>query len=291
MNRERVLSYVLIFLLLFCAVSSVYLIRSKERGARIAKPKIGVVNIYGTISVPSRTTYIFGLRGSDRVVQQLRDLRRMNVRAVVLRINSPGGTLGACQEIVEEIKKLKEEKIPVVASCGDIAASGGYYIASVCDKIVLNPGTITGSIGVLMGTSNFEELLKKIGIEPEVIKSGKYKDMGSIYRALSDEERKLLQELVDETYNQFLRTVSEGRKIPVGELLPLAQGQIFTGEQAIKYKLADKIGNLNTSLEVAKKLAGIKGEVQIIENPMPLERFLGIFYDGAEVLAKLSEIL
>ncbi|MEA2081410.1 MAG: signal peptide peptidase SppA [Elusimicrobiota bacterium] len=273
------MSYVFIFLLL-ASVAGVFSLRSRgsKDGSHFAgKDKIGLVKIYGMISVVSPGSgNIFGLRGSDRWVEQLVSLRKEKVKAIVMRINSPGGTIGACQEIVEEIKKCREDGIPVVASLGDVAASGGYYIASVCDVIYLNPGTITGSIGVIMGSSNWEELLEKLGIKPSVVKSGKYKDMGAYYREMTDDERELLQAMIDDAYGQFLKTVSEGRGIPVEKLKILAQGQVFTGAQAIKNGLADSPGNLNAALEAAKELAGIKGPVKIIEGRNPVEKLFGI---------------
>ncbi len=276
---ERIMSYVFLFLLLFSAGAALFTARrTSDDGSRFAlKDKIGLVKIYGMISVISHGSgNVFGLRGSDRWVEQLASLRKEKVKALVIRINSPGGTIGACQEIVEEIMKYKEAGIPVVASLGDVAASGGYYIASVCDVIYLNPGTITGSIGVIMGSSNWEELLKKIGIKPDVVKSGKYKDMGAYYREMTDEERNLLQEMIDDAHGQFLETVSKGRSMPMEKLKILAQGQVFTGAQAMKNGLADSAGNINAALEAAKELAGIKGPVKIIEGRTTLERFFGI---------------
>jgi len=276
---ERILSYIFIFLLLASVVAALFTVRrNSDKGSRfVAKDKIGLLKIYGMISVVSSGGgNVFGLRGSDRWVDQLVTLRKEKVKALVIRINSPGGTIGACQEIVEEIKKYKAAGIPVIASLGDVAASGGYYIASVCDVIYLNPGTITGSIGVIMGSSNWEELLKKIGIRPDVVKSGKYKDMGAYYRAMTDEERALLQDMIDDAYGQFLKTVSEGRNIPVEKLKVLAQGQVFTGAQAMKNGLADRPGNLNAAIEGAKELAKIKGPVKLIEGRTTMEKIFGI---------------
>jgi len=276
---ERLLSYAFLFLLLASVLAALFSQwrEHDESPAFAGKDKIGLVKIYGMITVvPPGGSTLFSLRGSDRWVEQISFLRKEKVRAIVLRINSPGGTIGACQEIVEEIMKCKEEGIPVVASLGDVAASGGYYIASVADAIYLNPGTITGSIGVIMGSSNWEELLEKIGIKPDVVKSGKYKDMGAYYREMTGEERELLQEMIDDAYGQFLKTVADGRNIPMEKLKALAQGQVFTGAQAMKNGLADKSGNLNAAIDAAKAMAGIKGPVKIVEGRTPMERFLGI---------------
>lgn len=276
---ERILSYAFLFLLSASVIAALFSSRREydEASGFAGKDKIGLVKIYGMISVVSPGGgNIFSLRGSDRWVDQLSSLRKEKVKALVIRINSPGGTIGACQEIVEEIMKCRAAGIPVIASLGDVAASGGYYVASVCDAIYLNPGTITGSIGVIMGSSNWEELLEKIGIKPDVVKSGKYKDMGAYYREMTPEERELLQEMIDDAYGQFLKTVSVGRNIPVEKLKGLAQGQVFTGAQAIKHGLADKSGNLNAAIDAAKERAGIKGPVKIIEGGTTMERFFGI---------------
>ncbi|MBU4134574.1 signal peptide peptidase SppA, partial [bacterium] len=276
---ERVISYIFLFLLLFSAGAAIFSARrSRNDGSSFAlKDKIGLVKIYGMISVVSPGSgNVFGLRGSDRWVEQLSSLRKEKVKALVIRINSPGGTIGACQEIVEEIAKYRADGIPVVASLGDVAASGGYYIASACDVIYLNPGTITGSIGVIMGSSNWEELLKKIGIKPDIVKSGKYKDMGAYYREMTEDERILLQGVIDGAYGQFLEAVSKGRNIPMEKLRGMAQGQVFTGDQAIKNGLADRTGNINAAIEEAKELAKIKGPARIIESGTTLERFFGI---------------
>ena len=285
--REKILSYLLLGLLLFTSVAVFFTGKTAETrvGGFPGNNRIGLIKIYGLISVLSpRGPSIIGLRGSDKWVEQLKALRREKVKAVVLRINSPGGTIGACQEIVEEIEKIKKDGIPVVASMGDVAASGGYYIAASCDEIFLNPGTLTGSIGVIMGSSDWSALMDKIGIKPEVIKSGKYKDMGAYYRELTKEEKAMIQDMIDGTYEQFLKVVSKGRNIPEKKLRKLAQGQVFTGEQAIKYGLADKIGNMNSAVAEAAKLAEIKGTPHIIESPGPLEKIFGSVYNSPETL-------
>jgi len=174
--------------------------------------------------------------------------------AIILRINSPGGTVGATQEIRAAIKRAREKGKIVIASFGDIAASGGYYIATACDKIVSLPGTLTGSIGVIMQGYQYDELLKKIGIQPRVIKSGKNKDIMAGYRSMSPEEAAILQELVSNTYEQFLAAVIEGRKLSRREVLPLADGRIFTGEQAYQAKLVDALGTFEDAVNLAREM-------------------------------------
>jgi len=196
---------------------------------------------------------------------------------VVLRINSPGGSIGAVQEIYEEVNRLKEKGKKVVVSMGDVGASGAYYIACAADKIVANPGTITGSIGVLMSLGNMEELFRKIGIKIEVIKRGKHKDIGSLSREMTAEERRLLQGVIDDAYDQFLRVVIEGRNLKKSKAEKLAQGQVFTGRQAKDLGLIDEIGNFQDAVRLAGKLAGIPGEPKVIELPKPFPGILGIF--------------
>lgn len=182
------------------------------------------------------------------------------VRAVVLRVNSPGGTVTTCDIINHELKKFKQKtgKI-VVAELMDVAASGGYYIAAASDRIVAHPTTITGSIGVVAYNINASGLLEKIGITNETIKSGDKKDIGSPLRPMTDEERKILQGIIDSLYNRFLDAVAEGRKeIAKEEFKGIADGRVYTAEQALKIKLIDRIGYLDDAIELAKSEAGIK---------------------------------
>lgn len=225
---------------------------------------VGLVSVYGAIyqTDPHRP---WG-RGSQQIVKRLKAMaEKKEVKSIVLDINSPGGAVAAIQEIHSTLLKIKSEyKKPLVAKLGDVAASGGYYIASACDEIVAHPGTLTGSIGVVFNTGNVEELFKKIGIKSETIKSGKFKDIGSITRQMTDEERKLLKDMIDDTHMQFIRAVSLGRKIPVDELKEIADGRIYTGTQAVKSKLVDKLGDLQDAIDLAGKLGGIVGKPKIL---------------------------
>jgi protease-4 len=201
---------------------------------------------------------------SQETVKQLNAMRKNdNVRAVVLRIDSPGGVVGPSQEIYAEVKKLGEKK-KVVVSMGSLAASGGYYIAAPAAVIMANPGTITGSIGVLMKFSNVEGLMGKIGMKAFTLKTGKYKDAGSPARPMTDQEKAMLQGVIDNAHSQFVRAVAEGRRLPVENVNKIADGRIFTGEQALALKLIDRIGTLQDAIEEAGKLGGIKGEPQVI---------------------------
>jgi len=214
--------------------------------------KVGVVEITGVIA------------DSKEVIREIKYfVEDGGVKAIVLRVDSPGGGVGASQEIHQEVVKARGVK-PVVASFGGIAASGGYYVACGADKIVANPGTITGSIGVVMQFANLEELFKKIGYKGYVIKSGPHKDVGSPFREMTPEERELLQEVIDTVHRQFVRAVAEGRKIPVEQIMPIADGRIFTGEQAQAMGLVDQLGNLEDTIDLAATMAGIKGKPSVI---------------------------
>jgi protease-4 len=204
---------------------------------------------------------------SQEVIQNLKRFGEIKgIKAVVVRIDSPGGGVGPTQEIYKEIEKLKRKK-PVIASLGGLAASGGYYIASICDQVVANPGTLTGSIGVIMQLGNVEELMKKLGLKGYSVKSGPHKDIGSPLRPLSPEEKTILQSLVDNVHGQFVGAVAKGRKMPEDAVRELADGRVYSGEQAKKLGLVDLLGNMEDAVEVAAKRAGIKGEPQVIFAP------------------------
>ncbi|MGA2958047.1 MAG: signal peptide peptidase SppA [Thermodesulfobacteriota bacterium] len=214
--------------------------------------KVAIIEIRGVIIDP------------QPVVEKLVKLRKNEkVKAIVLRIDSPGGAVGPAQEIYAEVRKAQKEK-KVLVSVGSVAASGGYYIACGADKIMANPGSITGSIGVIVESLNVEELLNKLGLKSVVVKSGKVKDMGSPFRPMTDEEKKLLQGVLDSVHEQFIRAVAEGRNLPLEKVRELADGRIFSGEQARALGLVDELGNFEDAIALAAKLAGIKGEPEVI---------------------------
>ncbi len=210
--------------------------------------KIAVVEIRGVITQSSGVIEELQQYGEDE-----------GVKAIVLRIDSPGGGVGPSQEIYREVMKIKSKK-KVVTSMGSVAASGGYYIACASDLILANPGTITGSIGVLMEFTNFEELFKKIGIKGVVVKSGEYKDMGSPLREMSPEEKRILQSVIDNVHQQFIQAIVEGRRLDRERVLQVADGRILTGQQAKQLGLVDQIGNLQDAIDAAAKLVGIEGK-------------------------------
>jgi len=204
--------------------------------------------------------------GTDTVIRQLQEARLdPDIAAVVLRINSPGGTAAASQEVHNEVLRVREAGKPLVASFADVAASGGYWIASGADAIVANPATITGSIGVIMEVNNLVELYEKLGIGSEVIKSGEHKDMGNPARSLTENERDILQSMVDDIFEQFIDVVAEGRGLGRAQVRELADGRIFTGRQAEGLGLVDRLGDLTVAVDLAGELAEIPGKPRIKE--------------------------
>ncbi len=194
-----------------------------------------------------------------------------SIKAIVLRIDSPGGGVVPSQEIHDAVQRVRaKSNKAVIASMGSVAASGGYYIAAATDRIVANPGTLTGSIGVIMETANVEGLLQKLGVEGVVIKSGKFKDVGSPLRKMSDEERSLMQMVMDDVHKQFIEAVAAGRALELPDVQALADGRIFTGRQAKDAKLVDELGNLEDAIQLAADVAGIEGEPKVVE---PRRRF------------------
>jgi len=214
--------------------------------------KIAVVDIKGVIT------------SSRGIVEQIERLKENNdVKAIILRINSPGGGVGPSQEIYREVLRAKEKK-KIIASMESVAASGGYYVACASDIIVANPGTITGRIGVVMEFSNVEDLLKKIGLRSYVIKSGKHKDIGSPLRKMTSEEKAILQGVIDSVHNQFVRAVAEGRDMEERKVRQIADGRIFSGEQAKELGLVDRLGSLQDAIEIAAEMIGIEGKPVVI---------------------------
>jgi len=217
----------------------------------------------------------------QETIRQLRLLKKdKRVKAVVLRVDSPGGVVGPSQEISAEVKGLAKVK-KVVVSMGSVAASGGYYVSAPASLIYANPGTITGSIGVLMKFSNIEGLMGKVGMKSFTLKSGKFKDVGSPVRTMTPEERAMLQGVIDSTNGQFVRAVAEGRKLPVEEVRRIADGRIFSGEQALALKLVDRMGTLQDAIEEAGRLGGIKGEPELLRPPKKKAPVLDLLVESA----------
>lgn len=239
----------------------------KERQLAGEKNKVAVIYVEGVImGGRGQGSLLAEAGGTDALIRQLHQARDdAAVKAVVLRINSPGGSAPAAQEVGTEIKKLRAGGKIVVASMGDVAASGGYWLAAVTDKIYANPATLTGSIGVYIPYSNWQELYNKIGIKPEKIKSGPHKDILSPDRPMTAEERTIIQTMVDELYGQFVTVVAEGRKLAPERVRQLADGRIYTGSQAKELGLVDELGTMYDAIDGAANLAGIQGKPTLVE--------------------------
>ncbi len=230
-----------------------------------------VIRVDGTIHDEEGDSSI--LSGFDSSVSVRRKIRKAiddsRVKGILIRINSPGGTVATSQEIYEAVRDFRAKGRPVVVSMSDCAASGGYYIAAAADRIYALPGTITGSIGVIMHTMNLSEIEKKLGVEPVVIKSGAFKDIGSMDRPMSQPEKDLLQSIIMDSYDQFVTAVSEGRKLPKDDVKKLADGRIYSGRQALKVKLVDELGDYEDALQnlqaLAKEKFSLKKDLEVDE--------------------------
>ncbi len=249
----RTLIYFTLGLVALVVLSSVFGSYLSDGGWDDGREKIALVEISGQIF------------DSRDIVRQLSKYRRDDdIKAILLRINSPGGAVAPSQEIYDEVLRVRADKKKIYASMGSLAASGGYYIAVAADRIFANPGTLTGSIGVIMAFGNAEKLMEKIGIEPQVVKSGKYKDVGSPARKMTAEERIYLQRVVNDVHQQFIDAVAKGRNITIKEARKLADGRVFTGRQALKLKMVDEMGGLEDVIVKLGEAAGIEGRPKVI---------------------------
>ena len=271
--KRKVIAGVVIGVVLLSLVIGVAVTAVRPPGERApvygrsAGGAVGVIAINGVITCGRSTSGFWGAQtGSEDVIARLREAGgNPEIKAVVLRLNSPGGTASGAQEIAAEVDKLRRAGKKVVASMGDVAASGAYWIASRTDRIVANPGTLTGSIGVIMQTQDLQGLYEKIGVGTETFKSGPHKDMGSPARPITPEERAIFQGMVDDIYQQFLTTVAEGRKMNPDDVRRLADGRVFTGRQAKEAGLVDELGNYREAIAAAGQLARLGSEPRVIE--------------------------
>lgn len=237
----------LLVLLFFLTIIIVLLQKNVPMGEKVA-----LVRIEGPII------------DSKNAIEEIKDyVNNPSIKAIILRVDSPGGAVAPSQEIYEEVRKAASKKT-VVVSMGSVAASGGYYISSAATRIIANPGTLTGSIGVIMEIPNIEGLMNKVGIKTEVIKSGRHKDIASVFRGRTKEEREILQAVLDDVHEQFINAVAEGRKMVPDDVRKIADGRVFTGKQAKALGLVDELGNLEDAIKSASKLAGIKGEPEVV---------------------------
>ena len=236
------------------------LLRAMSGGTPIGQ-KVAVIDIRGIISRSDATI---------KLIHTYRD--DPSIKALVIRIDSPGGSVAPVQEIYSELEKIEK---PIVASMAGSAASGGYYVACAADIIVANPGTLTGSIGVIMQFTRMKDLYDKVGLEHQVIKSGQFKDTGSPFRELTEQERATLQTTVDDVHNQFVDTISGARsdQLTRAEVVELADGRIFSGKQALESKLLDRLGNLPDAIKIAGELAGIDGKPKVVRKEKRVSLF------------------
>jgi protease IV len=263
----------LVFYLVIVGVAYLFF----DQGIYVGGSAVGVVEVRGMIAE------------SRSVLERLREFRDdSGISAIILRIDSPGGAVGPTQEIYTEVRRTRQFK-PVIASLGGTCASGAYYVAAACTRIVANPGTLTGSIGVIMEFFNVEGLFEWVGLRSTVVKSGQFKDMGSYARTMEPKEAKLLQEVVDNVHVQFVQAVSEGRNLPIEQVAEIADGRIFTGEQAQALSLVDDLGNFHDAVDIAAQEAGLSGTPDVVWPKKRKMSYMDLLFDNIET--RISQAL
>ena len=256
---DRRLTVIVATVLVFGGVAALLLLfgsmgRGADGGAPLFGPRVAIVELEGLIAE------------TDDLVRELRQHRdNPSVRAVVIRINSPGGVVAPTQEVYDALLRVREAGKPVVASLGAVAASGGYYAAVAADQIYANPGTLTGSIGVIMQLANVDTLLKRVGVDFVVVKAGQFKDIGNPARPMTPEERRVVQSLLEDVHGQFIEAVARGRKLDRSAVVQFADGRVFSGTQALDLRMIDALGGLEDAVNAAAKLANLP-------TPPPVER-------------------
>ncbi len=271
-RKSKILIITIPFLFLIVTALIGFLVtRFEKQGTNLFSlgKEIGVIRVRGVIT---RSAALI------KQIHRFRDDRRIG--GVILRINSPGGGVVPSQEIYEELRKLNRAK-PVVTSMGSVCASGGYYIAAASRVIFANPGTVTGSIGVIVEFSNLSDLFKKIGVKTYVVKSGPYKDLGYPTRKMNPKDLKVIQTVIDSIYNQFVVTVSQSRHIPVAKVRSLADGRVFSGIQAQRLGLVDRIGNLQDAITYLGKRLGVRGKPHVIYARQSKARLWDLLFKSA----------
>jgi protease-4 len=242
----------LVFAACFAVVLGL-LVLAERGGPGLGGHRVAVVEVEGLIADSTRVVRALEAHAEDSAV-----------RALVVRVQSPGGVVGPTQEIYDAILRIRKGGKPVVASMGSIAASGGYYLAAAADRVVANPGTLTGSIGVIMQLANVEGLLRKVGVRYEVIKAGRFKDAASFARPMTPEERAVLQAVLDDMHDQFVEAIAEGRRLPKERVRALADGRIYSGRMARDLGLVDVLGGLDEAVRIAGELGGIEGKPRVL---------------------------
>ena len=262
--KSRPLKVIAATLVIYVGVVALFLAMGSSRrggdgGQTLFGPRVAIVELEGMIAEV------------DDLVREVKAHRENpQVKAVVIRINSPGGVVGPTQELHQALMRVREAGKPVVASLSSVAASGGYYTAVAADRIYANPGTLTGSIGVVMQMANVQDLFKKVGVDYVVVKAGQYKDLGNFARTMTPEERRVLQALLDDVHGQFIDAVAQGRKLDRGEVVKFADGRVFSGVQAKDLKMVDALGSLEDAVNEAAKMAGLAVPPAVIR---PTKRF------------------
>ena len=262
--KSRTLRVIAATLAIYIGVAVLFLVmgssrRGGEGGQALFGPRVAIVELEGMIAEV------------DDLVREVKAHRENpQVKAVVIRINSPGGVVGPTQELHQALVRVREAGKPVVASLSSVAASGGYYTAVAADRIYANPGTLTGSIGVIMQMANVQDLFKKVGVDYVVVKAGQYKDLGNFSRSMTPEERRVLQTLLDDVHAQFIDAVAQGRKLDRAEVVKFADGRVFSWVQAKDLKMVDALGSLEDAVNEAAKLAGLAVPPAVIR---PTKRF------------------
>ena len=267
---------VLIMAVMCAAVIAMLYLWSDSAGAPFGD-QVALLEIRGVISDGKPITDLLARYKEDN-----------DIKAIIIRIESPGGGVAPSQEVFTELTRIRDQK-PVVAFLGNVAASGGYYVAAGANKIVASPGSITGSIGVVIQFSNLRQLFEKLGLGFTTVKAGKYKDVGSPYREMTDDEQQLLQNVIDDVHEQFIADVAKGRNLPDGKVRAIADGRIMTGLQAKELGLVDEMGNFEDAMRIAKSLAGIEGKVSIVRPTRAKHSLLEFLLD--EFLNSLVERL
>ncbi|MDZ7290259.1 MAG: signal peptide peptidase SppA [candidate division KSB1 bacterium] len=242
-------------------------------------PRIAVLRIDGIIEEGDEDSL------PRRVSAALEDVEHVKAKALIMRVNSPGGTVGATQEVYDALCKFRaKSKMPVVASMGDVAASGGIYVAMAAERVLANAGTVTGSIGVIIRSRNLSQLFSKVGVQAEVVKSGEFKDTPAYYRSLTEAERGMLQEMINDSYEQFVEIIMRGRNLSPEKVRQFADGRVMTGRQALAWGLVDELGGFDRAVEVAKQMAHITVEPELVEvgrvKPKLWERLTRRFING-----------
>lgn len=268
MQREKTILFLIFIFTVLTSVLAFFHLRFSPKTPKLGRTKafgdvIYLLKLEGEIH-SGKSTY--NTIGADSVLSKLEELEERNeVKAIILEINSPGGTVGASQEIYNALMRLRKKK-KIVVSMKDVAASGGYYIASAADFILALPGTITGSIGVIAMSPNVSGLLQKLNVKMNVYKKGRYKDILSMFKDPSEEEKEIISNLLESTYKQFVNDVAKGRNLSPLEVRKFAEGRIFSGEEALQYKAIDGIGGRKEAQEKITELLELSADLPIVED-------------------------